>query len=65
LLFSGQAFWQAICAEMEAGFRQGRFGDAIAGAVKKVGAVLAAEFPPRPDDQNELSDDVVDRGVVI
>jgi uncharacterized membrane protein len=38
--------------------RAGAARDAIVQAVQDVGAVLAREFPRRPDDIDELPDDV-------
>ena len=38
--------------------RAGAARDAIVHAVLDVGLVLAKFFPPRPDDTNELSDEV-------
>jgi putative membrane protein len=41
------------------GIRAGRPADGIIAAVKEIGALLAAHFPRRDDDRNELPDDVV------
>ena len=38
--------------------RDGAARDAVVQAVQDVGAVLAREFPRRPDDVDELPDDV-------
>jgi uncharacterized membrane protein len=38
--------------------RDGAARDAVVQAVTDVGAVLAREFPRRPDDVDELPDDV-------
>lgn len=61
----GRSFWEGICAEMIIDFKKSEFGEGIVRAVGRVGAVLARHFPPRPDDQNELPDDVIDKGIVI
>ncbi len=61
----GKSFWEGICMAMGASFREGKFGDGIVEAVESVGRVLAKYFPPRPDDRNELLDDVIDKGIVI
>jgi uncharacterized membrane protein len=39
-------------------FRQARARDGLAHAVGEVGAALRRHFPRRPDDVNELSDQV-------
>jgi uncharacterized membrane protein len=51
-------YWDAIRDRMVAGLRDGTARDAVVQAVGDVGAVLAREFPRRPDDVDELSDDV-------
>lgn len=43
------------------GVKAGRPGEGIAAAVKEIGALLARHFPRRPDDVNELPDDVETR----
>jgi len=54
----GSQFWSEAAARMTEAFRRGAFGDGIVGAVEAIGARLAAKFPPRADDRNELSDDI-------
>ena len=44
---------------MEQRLREGQFTEAVLAAVEKVGALLAAKFPRRPDDTNELPDGIV------
>lgn len=61
----GSHFWREITAGMEDHFRRGRFTEGMVHAVEQLGAILAREFPRKPDDTNELPDDVVERGVVI
>ncbi|HTF57599.1 MAG TPA: hypothetical protein VK661_10230 [Planctomycetota bacterium] len=41
--------------------KAGRPGEGIAAAVKEIGAILAQHFPRRPDDVNELPDEVETR----
>lgn len=54
-----QAEWDAIAAGIVAGMRQGRPGPALAAAIRRCGDVLAAHrFERRPDDRDELSDDL-------
>ena len=55
----GDAGWRAICEVIQTEFKAGRFE---AGSVKGLEAIsvhLAQHFPPRTDDQNELSDQPV------
>lgn len=61
----GQHFWDEVAAAMREDFVHDVFTDGVVKAVERVGARLATHFPYRPDDTNELSDDFVDRGVVI
>ena len=51
-----QAEWEQICRRMEAAFRDGRFGEGSAEAVRAVGQLLAVRFPARSDNPNELPD---------
>lgn len=61
----GDLFWTSIAEVMTQAFRRGAFTEGIVHAIEKTGSVLALNFPHRPDDENELPDDVVDRGIVI
>ena len=49
-----QSEWDAICREMEQAFRGQRYEAGALAAVRRVGALLAAHFPARPDNPNEL-----------
>lgn len=51
-------YWEAIRDRMVERLRGGAARDAVVQAVEDVGAVLAREFPRRPDDVDELPDDV-------
>jgi uncharacterized membrane protein len=51
-------YWHAIRDRMVERLRSGAARDAVVQAVEDVGAVLAREFPRRPDDVDELPDDV-------
>lgn len=51
-----QADWDAVCRQMEAAFRDGRFGEGAVAAVRAVGDLLAGPFPAAPDNPNELPD---------
>lgn len=54
----GQDFWNAVAAEMAERFKDGDFTGGIVHAVGQAGALLAQHFPHRPDDRNELPDQV-------
>jgi hypothetical protein len=50
------AEWEAVCRQMEAEFRSGRYGDAVIAGVRAASALVARHFPPRAEDGNELPD---------
>jgi len=50
------AAWQAICARMEAAFRDGRFADGVMAGIAEISALLARHFPRVGAVANELSD---------
>ncbi len=52
--------WDAIAAEMSASFREGKYFDGLQKAIRAVGNELSSHFPPRPDDRNELPDEIVE-----
>jgi len=54
----GQAYWERLVEAVLAHFRDERPRDGLLHAVGEVGAILARHFPRRPDDVNELSDQV-------
>jgi uncharacterized membrane protein len=54
----GDAYWQTVRDLMIARLSQGRALDAVLAGVAEVGRELARHFPRRPDDRNELSDQV-------
>lgn len=57
----GEEFWRGIVQEMSPLLKQEKFTDAIILAVNRIGDVLEKHFPEKPDDINELSNDVVFR----
>ena len=61
----GAEFWKEVAEGMLQHFRRGEFTEGVVHAVARTGTVLGRHFPRADDDQNELPDDVVDRGVVI
>ncbi|HBT96262.1 MAG TPA: hypothetical protein DEB25_00715, partial [Desulfobulbaceae bacterium] len=48
--------WRGMVDSLTAAIRHGDHGPAVCRTVTDIGAVLRQHFPPRPDDQNELSD---------
>jgi uncharacterized membrane protein len=55
----GLTFWQNLVAAASAAFRQGKHTDGIISAIGTIGTRLAEHFPPKPDDADELPNDVV------
>jgi uncharacterized membrane protein len=49
------AEWQAVCREMEALYRDGRFAEGSVLGVRRIGELLAKHFPNAGGDRNELS----------
>lgn len=54
----GDAFWQALAAEMTGHFKKSDFTAGIIHAIQKAGGLLAEHFPPQPGDGNELPDEI-------
>lgn len=54
----GQSFWETMAAEMQSRFRAGDFTDGVVHVIRTAGDLLAAHFPPNPDDHNELPNNV-------
>jgi uncharacterized membrane protein len=53
----GDDAWAAICREMEAAFRKGRFDDGVVAGIAKINALLAVHFPRTGGaGKNELPD---------
>lgn len=52
-------FWEVLASKTSEYFRQNKFAEGICFAVNEVGAVLKKEFPMKPGDTNELSNEVV------
>lgn len=51
--------WADVCATMVRGLRAKDLGGGFAGAIASCGTLVAAHFPPRPDDRNELRDRLI------
>ncbi len=56
----GTEFWEQLVATMRGHFQREEFTDALVEAIVTAGDLLAAHFPRRSDDRNELSNDVVE-----
>ncbi|MDH3708558.1 MAG: TPM domain-containing protein [Cyclobacteriaceae bacterium] len=54
----GPNFWQEEKQILSHHFQASQFTDGIVKAIHKVGTVLKQHFPYRPDDINELPDDI-------
>ena len=57
----GAAAWETICGEMQREFSLGNGGQGVMLGVRAMSDLLAAQYPPRGGDRNELPD----RPVVI
>jgi uncharacterized membrane protein len=54
----GEAYWQELVAGVRERMRRQRPRDGLLHAIAEVGKQLGRHFPRRPDDRNELSDNV-------
>jgi len=54
----GEDYWRRVVAAVTDHFRNERPRDGFLHAVGDVGEMLARHFPRRPDDRNELSDEI-------
>lgn len=55
----GNAIWQKEVDEVVKGIRRGRAVEGLLAAIRDIGALLAAAFPPQGDNPNELPNEVV------
>lgn len=55
----GHEAWHAVCTHIIEGGRAGRVADGMVAGISEAGRVLAAHFPARADDVNELPDHLV------
>ncbi len=51
--------WHHLARELSAGIREGRAGETLCTVIARCGEHLAAHFPRKADDRNELPDDVL------
>ncbi|HEY5705964.1 MAG TPA: TPM domain-containing protein [Terrimicrobiaceae bacterium] len=54
----GDAFWRDVASGIREKLGEGRFTEAVVEAIARAGEVLALHFPRRPDDLNELPNEV-------
>ncbi|MDG2914686.1 TPM domain-containing protein [Bisgaard Taxon 10/6] len=57
--FVGNEFWQQTTDAMIARFKQDNYTDGVVEAIQKIAKELAAHYPNRPDDVNELPNEVI------
>jgi putative membrane protein len=57
----GDPHWSGVRDRIITGIKQGKAAEGICAAVESCGQALAEHFPLRPDDINELPDQVIDR----
>ena len=51
--------WHELVRDLTAGIREGRACTALCSVITRCGAILAEQFPRKPDDVNELADEVL------
>ncbi len=56
-----QADFDSVASELAGSMRQGRAAQGLCVAVRRLGGLAAAHYPPRPDDTNELRNVIVGR----
>ena len=52
----GADAWEAVCRQMEAAFREGRFEEGAIAGIEAVGVLLGRHFPGDGSEPNEVSD---------
>ncbi|RMG43183.1 MAG: TPM domain-containing protein [Acidobacteria bacterium] len=53
-----EGFWDEVLSRVRERFAEGRFGKGLAEGIALAGEALAEHFPHRPDDVNELPDQI-------
>ena len=56
----GDEFWQRIVEGMRTHFQNEKFSHALIEAISEIGKLLAAHFPKRLGNANDLPDDVIE-----
>lgn len=54
----GQSFWGEVAEAMRASFKEGQFTDGVIKGIEAAAEALRQHFPCRPDDINELPNQV-------
>jgi uncharacterized membrane protein len=54
----GDIFWTEVTAQLSADLKSGPATEALVAAIRKIGDLLAAHFPPSPGDKNELPNQI-------
>jgi uncharacterized membrane protein len=54
----GQSFWDETVKALEKDFKDARFTEGLVAAIENAADLLAAHFPRRPGDRNELPDEI-------
>ena len=54
----GSAFWAEAVQRMKVSFARGAFGEGISGAIQSIGQRMAAKFPRKVDDVNEIDNEI-------
>jgi uncharacterized membrane protein len=57
----GEEFWHGVVDRMRGHFQKEKFSHAIVESIQEVGNLLFTHFPKRPDNRNELPDEIVER----
>lgn len=60
--FVGDNFWQQQCQLMINYFKNDEYTQAVVAAIESIGKELAIHFPVKPDDKNELPNEVIING---
>ena len=55
----GEEFWRTIKQKLVGAFKEEKYIDGLTLAIQETGLALSKFFPPRADDKNELSNDIV------
>lgn len=55
----GQDFWDDLRDVMVTELSAGRLADSLCLGLRRIGERLAADFPPRPDDTNEIANTLI------
>ena len=53
-----QSDWNAVCDLVTEGLRNGRAAEGLASAIRKAGELLCRHFPARPEDRNDLANEL-------